>query len=83
MCNLKFSSLNAGDEHIKKDHKKNKAKGHTTQIFVPQPRSGGLAILKAMKEENGDLKKQELKDAAQKYCDSSLKETGQQAAWKA
>ena len=49
---------------------------------MPQPRSGGFAILKALKEENGDLKKEELKDAAQEYCDRSLKETGQQAAWK-
>ena len=82
LCNLKFSSFNAVDEHIKKDHEKNKAKGHTTKTFVPQPRSGGFAILKALKEENGDLKKEELKDAAQEYCDRSLKETGQQAAWK-
>ena len=82
LCNLKFSSFNAVDEHIKKDHEKNKAKGKTTKKIVPQPRSGGFAILKALKEENGDLKKEELKDAAQKYCDRSLKETGQQAAWK-
>jgi hypothetical protein len=73
----KFSSLNAVNEHIKKDHEKNKAKGHTTKTLGPQPRSGGFAILKALKEENGDLKEEELKDAAQEYCDRSLKETGQ------
>ena len=31
------------------------------KTFVPQPRSGGFAIQKALKEENGDLKKENSK----------------------
>ena len=50
--------------------KRIKQRENTTKKFVPQPRSGGFAILKALKEENGDLKKEELKDAAQEYCDT-------------
>ena len=82
LCNLKFSSLNAVDEDIKKDHEKNKAKGHSTKNICASAEIRRFCHSESTKGRKWRPKKGELKDAAKEYCDRTLKETGQQAAWK-
>ena len=56
---------------------------HESAIYKPVHASGAYAILKALQNEcHPCLKKEELKDAAQVYCDRSMKETGPNSAWK-
>ena len=52
-------------------------------IYEPEHQSGAYAILKALHNETPPtLPKEELKDAAQLFCRTSLKETGPSSAWK-
>ena len=59
------------------------AKKDENYTYRPDHASGAYAILKALQNETpACLKKEELKDAAQIFCDKSFKETGPKSAWK-